>query len=710
MDIVKAYPGWFVAGAIVVIGLIVLGFKDTIRFSLKRAWAISGVCFDESIRRKVLWITPLAMLGVIIVSQLQKPFDELDAIRQTTKFSLFATGLVLVVAILILACTSLPREIENRVIYTIVTKPTTRLELVFGKILGFARVSAAILILMGLFTYAYLHLRSNRMRAYVAERLARNDVELSSRPTLEHYKQAGLLSSKTYAVPATLDIYGRASSPSQPFHWMSGEGEQNFLVPFDLTRDELIPPGAVDAAPGAAGLSVLVRMDYQNRLTTPAPAADPPDPSATAPAEQAAVAGPPVPGSPPATAPAVAPPLPPKPSEDKPYIQVQLLSAHEFTLIPPTYFGDKGKPVLLPAYSSNQPAQIYLGADHVMAMAQHIPPVGSIRVYVMVEGMGKDIEYKVGEQPVQLYIPGANGTPGRVIDPAHSKTDPSQSLPLIFRGRSGTYGQQLKGGKDVTAVAVYAFRKTPRAQAVDGSVPFELRTNIERDEDASETKSDITDISLNFLNLDTHKTFLVTAQPESMRTTYISAPADAVAGGNFNVTIRSLTDGHWVGLKADSLQMVTANQPFAWNLFKSLLVMWLMSLLVIVVAIFCSTFLSWPIAVVLTLVILLGHWCVQEMGDALGPGAGNYIVTDFGFQDPSTAKVVSKSVDAMAKALNTMAVVLPDISKFSSTEDIVRGVSLPPLVLWESLEVLLMFGLPLGVAAFVILKHKEVAP
>ena len=58
----------------------------------------------------MLWITPLAILGVIVVSQLQRPLDEQDAIRQTTKFCLFATGLLVTVATIILACTNLPRR------------------------------------------------------------------------------------------------------------------------------------------------------------------------------------------------------------------------------------------------------------------------------------------------------------------------------------------------------------------------------------------------------------------------------------------------------------------------------------------------------------------------------------------------------------------------------------------------------------------------
>src|SRR5207253_2322463 len=103
--------------------------------------------------------------------QLQRPLDEQDAIRQTIKFCLFATGLLVAMTTIILACTNLPREIENRVIYTVVTKPTTRLEIVLGKVVGFARVSLAILLIMGVFTYAYLQVRAWNMQRFIAERL-----------------------------------------------------------------------------------------------------------------------------------------------------------------------------------------------------------------------------------------------------------------------------------------------------------------------------------------------------------------------------------------------------------------------------------------------------------------------------------------------------------------------------------------------------------
>src|SRR3954471_15074495 len=171
---------WWICGAIAVLGLVVYGFRDLLRLSGGRVYAISSVCFAESVRRRIWLITPLAIIGVIVVSQLQRPLDERDAIRQTIKFCLFATGLLVTITAIILACTNLPREIENRVIYTVVTKPTTRLEIVLGKILGFARVSGTILIIMGVFSFGYLWLRASAMQRSIAQRLENNEVAAAS--------------------------------------------------------------------------------------------------------------------------------------------------------------------------------------------------------------------------------------------------------------------------------------------------------------------------------------------------------------------------------------------------------------------------------------------------------------------------------------------------------------------------------------------------
>ena len=120
--------------ALVIIGLGVVGFGDLLKFSPSRAWAIGGVVFSEGLRRRVWLVPPLVMLATILLTQLGDPNDEVDAIRQATQFCLLASGLVAVLVTLILACTNLPREVDSRVIFTVVTKPVSRLELYVGKL------------------------------------------------------------------------------------------------------------------------------------------------------------------------------------------------------------------------------------------------------------------------------------------------------------------------------------------------------------------------------------------------------------------------------------------------------------------------------------------------------------------------------------------------------------------------------------------------
>src|SRR5579884_2229549 len=224
---ITQYIVWWIAAIIVIAGLVSFGWNDLQRLSWKRVWAISGVSFAESLRRKVLWVTPLAILGVVVVAQLQHSssvggsIPEEETIRQTIKYCLFASGLLVTITAIILACTNLPREIENRVIFTIVTKPTTRLEIVLGKVVGFMRVSGMIILIMGLFTFGYLELRAYGLRSEVEARLKREPVDSISHHTLEGYVTAGLLSTKSLVSAADLEIY-QAVPYDTDVHWVNG--------------------------------------------------------------------------------------------------------------------------------------------------------------------------------------------------------------------------------------------------------------------------------------------------------------------------------------------------------------------------------------------------------------------------------------------------------------------------------------------------------
>jgi hypothetical protein len=133
-----------------------------------------------------------------------------------------------------------------------------------------------------------------------------------------------------------------------------------------------------------------------------------------------------------------------------------------------------------------------------------------------------------------------------------------------------------------------------------------------------------------------------------------------------------------------------------------------LSVLVVSIALFCSTFVSWPIAIVLTLVILLGRWGVDQIGDAGGPGIGATVSGQT--EDPRVARVMRESVNFLARTLTVVSAFLPDISSFQATADIERGISVPAARIARAGWVLLGYGLPMVILAYLILKRKEVAP
>ena len=108
---------------------------------------------------------------------------------------------------------------------------------------------------------------------------------------------------------------------------------------------------------------------------------------------------------------------------------------------------------------------------------------------------------------------------------------------------------------------------------------------------------------------------------------------------------------------------------------------------------------------------LLGHWGTTQISDSNAPGMGATVAKDlFGAKNPNENKVISTAVDNLSRLLNTVSKFLPDISEFSATDDIERGVIVGWNVLLGSLKVLAAFAIPMALLAYAFLKRKEVAP
>ncbi|MDR1492810.1 MAG: hypothetical protein LBT05_08820 [Planctomycetaceae bacterium] len=130
-------------------------FEDFFFLSWKRVWAIARLAVKESLRRRVLFIFAVFLVILMFAGW----FLDRNAVDPTGIYLAFvlsmSTYLILLLA-LFLSAFSLPNDIKNKTIYTIVTKPVRSSEIVLGRILGFAIVGTALLCCMAVLSYFFV--------------------------------------------------------------------------------------------------------------------------------------------------------------------------------------------------------------------------------------------------------------------------------------------------------------------------------------------------------------------------------------------------------------------------------------------------------------------------------------------------------------------------------------------------------------------------
>ena len=129
--------------------------EDLPRFSLRRTLAVSRLAVQEAIRNRVLigfgvFVILLLFAGMFLDVKNSNPA------RVYLSFVLGTTNYLVLLMALFLSTFSIPNDIKNRTIYTVVTKPIRAGEIVLGRTLGFVAVGTVMLLAMGLVSYAFV--------------------------------------------------------------------------------------------------------------------------------------------------------------------------------------------------------------------------------------------------------------------------------------------------------------------------------------------------------------------------------------------------------------------------------------------------------------------------------------------------------------------------------------------------------------------------
>ena len=132
--------------AILGIGQPFLAGMAKVRF--RRLWALTKVGFKEAIRNRLFWVFLLFLIPFLFPIKWFIPSKPEDELRGIIGWSSLAMTVLLLFTAALLAAFSIPNDIKNQNIYTIITKPVERFEIVFGRFLGYVYLMTLALLAM----------------------------------------------------------------------------------------------------------------------------------------------------------------------------------------------------------------------------------------------------------------------------------------------------------------------------------------------------------------------------------------------------------------------------------------------------------------------------------------------------------------------------------------------------------------------------------
>jgi hypothetical protein len=121
----------------------------------RRIWALALLTVKEVIRRRILWVFAALALVFLFGTWFIDTKPE-QQVHSYVSVVYLAMAVLLLLTGSLLASFSLPTDIRQQTIHTIVTKPVERLEIVLGRFVGFMLVMTAAIAAMSLFSLIYV--------------------------------------------------------------------------------------------------------------------------------------------------------------------------------------------------------------------------------------------------------------------------------------------------------------------------------------------------------------------------------------------------------------------------------------------------------------------------------------------------------------------------------------------------------------------------
>jgi len=145
-------------------------FFDLVCISPRRVWAMALLAIKESIRRRVVVVFAVFILILLFAGWFLDP-GSIDPARLYLGSVLTITSYLVLLLSLLLSSLSLPADLKNKTLHTVVTKPVRASEVVLGRIVGFLAVGTLLLLVMGSISYVFVERGLNHIHELTADDL-----------------------------------------------------------------------------------------------------------------------------------------------------------------------------------------------------------------------------------------------------------------------------------------------------------------------------------------------------------------------------------------------------------------------------------------------------------------------------------------------------------------------------------------------------------
>ncbi|HJZ53667.1 MAG TPA: ABC transporter permease, partial [Gemmataceae bacterium] len=167
------------AGLFALLGICQPFARDLMKLRWRRIWALSKIGFKEAVRSRLLWVFLIVLLPFLVPVNWFIPIKPSDELRTMVAVTSIVLMILVLFPAVLLASFSIPNDIKNQTIHTVVTKPVERFEIVLGRFFGYTFLMS--LVLAGLTLVSLVLINATKIDEKAEEETAKARIPIRGR-------------------------------------------------------------------------------------------------------------------------------------------------------------------------------------------------------------------------------------------------------------------------------------------------------------------------------------------------------------------------------------------------------------------------------------------------------------------------------------------------------------------------------------------------